>query len=103
RLLLHRARDVGQEAGEAELAALLAREGGRAVVHRMVEQLRAAQPHLDALASVDAPLPPVRLHHGLGLHARTTAATHRAFRRRGRPASYYAAARARAGRPRASC
>ena len=63
-LLLHRAHHVGQQPLEAQLAPLVAREGGRPVAHRVVEQLRPAQPQLHALPSVGATLSPVRLHTG---------------------------------------
>ena len=63
-LLLHRARDVGQQPLEPELTPLVAGEGGGPVVHGVVEQLRPAQPHLHALPPVRATLPAVRLHTG---------------------------------------
>jgi hypothetical protein len=61
----------------------------------VIQQLRAAQPHLDALAAVRAPLPPVRLHQGRVLQAGTTPHDTPRLHEEGRK-SYYAARRGRA-------
>ncbi len=64
-LLLHRAHHVGEQALEPELAPLLAGERGGPVVHRVVEELRSAQPHLRPLAPVRSAFPAIRLHSAL--------------------------------------
>ena len=61
-LLLHRAHHVGEKPFEPELLAVFVGERGRAVVHRVVEEKRPAQAHLDPLPAAGAVLAAVRLH-----------------------------------------
>ena len=65
-LLFDRSDGGGEEPLEGELPPLLEGEGGRAVVHRVVQEGGALEAHLHVLLPVGAPLPPI------GLHAQTS-------------------------------